>query len=50
MPDADRHIHQYGTLLQVDTRMELGTSGGALVNLRGELIGDHHIAGRPRGI
>src|SRR5207302_1902592 len=32
-------IHQFGTLLQVDTRMELGTSGGALVNLRGELVG-----------
>lgn len=32
-------IHHLGTLLQVDTRLELGTSGGALVNLRGELIG-----------
>jgi serine protease Do len=37
-PDA-KTIHQYGTLLQVDTRMELGTSGGALVDLRGHLIG-----------
>jgi len=34
-----RTIHEFGTLLQVDTRMDLGTSGGALVNLRGELIG-----------
>ena len=32
-------IHHLGTLLQVDTRLNLGTSGGALVNLRGELIG-----------
>ncbi len=32
-------IHHYGTLLQVDTRLNLGTSGGALVNLKGELIG-----------
>ncbi|GAB4150447.1 MAG: DegQ family serine endoprotease [Planctomycetaceae bacterium] len=32
-------IHHYGTLLQVDTRLNLGTSGGALINLRGELIG-----------
>jgi serine protease Do len=32
-------IHQYGTLLQVDTRLDLGTSGGALVNLRGQLVG-----------
>jgi serine protease Do len=38
IPQSDS-IHQFGTLLQVDTRMELGTSGGALVNLRGELIG-----------
>ena len=39
LPQADSSIHQFGTLLQVDTRMDLGTSGGALVNLRGELIG-----------
>jgi serine protease Do len=39
MPQSDSSIHQFGTLLQVDTRMDLGTSGGALVNLRGELIG-----------
>jgi len=32
-------IHHFGTLLQVDTRLNLGTSGGALLNLRGELIG-----------
>lgn len=32
-------IQHLGNLLQVDTRLNLGTSGGALVNLRGELIG-----------
>jgi serine protease Do len=32
-------LHHLGTLLQVDTRLNLGTSGGALVNLRGELVG-----------
>lgn len=32
-------IHHFGTLLQVDTRLNLGSSGGALLNLRGELIG-----------
>jgi serine protease Do len=32
-------LHHLGTLLQIDTRLELGTSGGALLNLKGELIG-----------
>ncbi len=32
-------LHQYGTLLQLDTRLELGCSGGAVLNLKGELIG-----------
>jgi serine protease Do len=32
-------IHQFGTLLHVDTRLDLGTSGGALLNFEGELIG-----------
>lgn len=32
-------IHSFGTLLQIDTRLNLGTSGGALVNLQGELVG-----------
>jgi serine protease Do len=38
-PPKAKTIHQYGTLLQVDTRLELGTSGGALVDLRGQLVG-----------
>ncbi len=32
-------LHQLGTLLHIDTRLNLGGSGGALLNLRGELIG-----------
>ncbi len=32
-------IHHLGTLLQVDTRQNIGTSGGALLNRSGELIG-----------
>jgi S1-C subfamily serine protease len=32
-------LHQYGTLIQTDARLNLGCSGGALIDLRGRLIG-----------
>lgn len=39
--DARRRetIHTFGTLIHLDTRLNVGTSGSPVLNLRGELIG-----------
>lgn len=32
-------IHRYGTLIQTDAKSTLGTSGGALIDLQGKMVG-----------
>ena len=37
--DPQRQLHQFGMLIQTDARLNLGCSGGALLDLKGELLG-----------
>jgi S1-C subfamily serine protease len=42
-------LPNYPTLLQLDAKLNLGMSGGAVVNLRGELVGLTTMASSPAG-
>jgi S1-C subfamily serine protease len=49
LPPAKRTLHHYGTLIQTDARVRYGCSGGALLNLEGEVIGLTTVLAAVRG-
>lgn len=38
-PTGKPTLHHFGTLIQTDARLSFSTNGGALINLRGEMVG-----------
>lgn len=43
------NLHHYPTLLQLDSKLNLGMSGGAVINMKGELVGVTTTASSPAG-
>ena len=46
---ATPQLPNYPTLLQLDAKLNLGMSGGAVVNMKGELVGLTTMASSPAG-
>lgn len=46
---AGRQLRHLPTLLQLDSKLNLGMSGGAVVNMKGELVGITTTGGTPQG-
>ncbi|MGP0067990.1 MAG: trypsin-like peptidase domain-containing protein [Isosphaeraceae bacterium] len=51
VPEEDKWptLRNYPTLLQLDAKLNLGMSGGAVINLKGELVGLTTTAASPAG-
>ncbi len=48
-PSRTPRLFNYPTLLQLDSKLNLGMSGGAVINLKGELVGLTTMAASPAG-
>ncbi len=48
-PVKPSQLANYPTLLQLDSKLNLGMSGGAVINLKGELVGLTTMAASPAG-
>jgi S1-C subfamily serine protease len=48
-PVRGRQLNNFPTLLQLDAKLNLGMSGGAVINTKGELVGITTMASSPSG-